>query len=220
MLDSFERMTLSQKVAETIATQIVEGEMKPGTRLLEQELVEMFGTSRAPIREALYLLENQGIVERLPRRGVFVKKYTRKEVFDLYEVVYSLTHMALMKAVDTSLQEQLDELYQLIQKSEATIEEREIKNCFHLVERIHLLLFELPNNQVLQEVYQRLNKRWTTFRYLTLSHPISLERSIAEYKEIVMGIEAKNKEQITRVLKQKETRALSILEKLIDEDGS
>ncbi|MDQ0168420.1 GntR family transcriptional regulator [Bacillus horti] len=213
----FEHLTLSQRIAETIASQIVEGKLNPGERLIENELSDLFGTSRSPIREALYILESQGIVERIPRKGVLVKNYSKKEVFDLYYVVYNLTEIALKKGMETYTEEQLKALYDLIKKMEETIESREMKNCFLLIEQLHMKLFELPDNKVLEDLYQRVNMRWTTFRYLSLSHPDSLKRSIQEYKEIVISLEQKDFTRIPPILEKKKSRALSVLEKLVAE---
>ncbi|WP_096185819.1 GntR family transcriptional regulator [Evansella halocellulosilytica] len=216
----FEKLTLSQKIADHIATQIVEGKLEPGQRLLEQELKDIFGTSRAPIREALFLLENQGVVERVPRKGVFVKKYSRKEILDFYDIVYRLTEIALKKGVINRSTEQINYLFEIIEEMENSIKDEELKKCFLLVEKLHMFLFELPNNLVLKDLYEKLNKRWTTFRYLTLSHPDSLSQSICEYKEIIIGLRDQDEEKILKVLSKKEKRALAILERILVEQNN
>lgn len=213
----FETLTLSQKIAEDIATKIVNGSLKPGEHLIELELTELYGISRSPVREALYLLENQGIVERIPRKGVIVKKHTKKEILDLYDVIYSFQEVILKKGMETCTKEQLSDLHALLDEMEQKIENRDFKECFVLIETLQLKLFELPRNTVVDELYQRLNKRWTTFRFLTLSHPESLIRSKNEYKEIINGIEEKDFLKIQSILDIKKTRALSILEKILVE---
>ncbi|HET7629587.1 MAG TPA: GntR family transcriptional regulator [Bacillales bacterium] len=212
----FDKLTLSQKIAEDVASQIVVGKLKPGERLIEDELTEIYGTSRSPIREALYLLEIQGVVERIPRKGVFVKKYTKKEIYDLYDAIYSIQEVVLYKGMETCTQDQLDEMYAILEKMETFIEKKDFKQCFLLIEDIQLKLFELPKNQTFIDIYQRLNKRWTTFRYLSLSHPTSLVRSMREYKGIVEAIENKEIQLIREILHMKMTRGLSVLERIIE----
>jgi DNA-binding GntR family transcriptional regulator len=212
---TFENITLSQKIAEAIALQIAEGKIKPGERLLENELTDIFGTSRAPIREALYILEKEGIVERLPRRGVFVKKHTKKELFDLYDAVYRLTEIALQKGMDIATEEQLANLKKLVSQMETNIQNRDVKKFFVLLRDLHIQFFDLSNNEVLKDLYLKLNNRLTPFRYISLSHPSSLEKSIAEYKEILKGLEEKDIERIVSNLRIKEQRALSVLEKVV-----
>lgn len=216
-MTKFETLTLSQKIAEDISSKIVEGSLKPGEHIIEYELTELYGISRSPIREALYLLENQGIVERKPRKGVFVKKHTKKEIYDLYDAIYSIQEVVLKKAMETCSKDQLNDLYNIIEKMEISINKRDFKECFLLIENLQLKLFELPGNTVFEDLYQKLNKRWTTFRFLTLSHPDSLIRSMQEYNEIIKGVEQKNPSRIQSILEMKKSRALSILEKIVTE---
>lgn len=214
----FEKNTLSQRISENIATQIVEGKLSPGERLLEKDLQELFGTSRSPIREALYLLEIQGVVERVPRKGVFVKKYTKKEVFDFYDIVYTLTDIALQKGIHNRRDQQLEQLNNTIDNLESNLKKQNFKEAFLLVEEIHLALFEISNNSTLIEIYKSLNKRWTTFRYLTLSHPDRLQQSFREYKEIINGLNKSEMEKVSSTLSMKKDRAMKVLDNVFESE--
>ncbi|RNF39780.1 GntR family transcriptional regulator [Planococcus salinus] len=207
--------TVAQQIAEAIAIQIAEGTLMPGQKLVETDLSKEFNISRSPIREALFILESQGVVEKIPRRGVFVKEISFKEISDLYDVVYTITELAINRGIMICTREQIDELKRLIDEMQATIDKREVKKCHLVVEELHLRLIQLSNNNVLIDVYQRLNMRWTTFRYLTLSHPISLSRSAAEYSQIVKGIENKDFTEIPGILQIKKKRGMSILESIV-----
>lgn len=202
--------TLSQQIAESITMQIIEGHHKPGDRLYEGKLTEQFGTSRAPIREALYILEKEGIVERSPRRGVFVRNYTAKELFDLYDMIYRLEEIALEKACHLISERQLLQLDQLILKMAVEAKEKRIRNYFELMEQLQVSFFEITSNDVLKEVYLNLIKRITPFRFMSISHPSSIESSIEEYIGIVDGLNHRDLEQVKSYLKRKEKRALDI----------
>jgi DNA-binding GntR family transcriptional regulator len=215
---NFENITLSQQIAQAIAIQISEGKLKPGDRLLENELTEQFGTSRAPIREALYILERDGIVERIPRRGVFVKKYTKKELLDLYDIYYHLQEIALLKVMKNATEQQINHLNHLVAQLENTIGGREIKNYFNLLDDLQVYIFSLSNNEVLKDLYLKIKNQLTPFRYISLSHPSSLDHSTKEYKEILMGLAEKDIEKVNINLRKKEKRALSILEKIVDSE--
>lgn len=212
-----EVITLSQKIAQSIADQIVEGFIKPGERLLENRLTNVFGTSRVPIREALYILESEGIVERIPRRGVFVKDYNRKELFDLYDVVYRLEGFALNNAIENATDEEIDKVFKLLEGMSVFIKGREIKSYFPLMEDLHQLFFTLSKNDVLDNIYKKLYKQLKPFRYMALSYPNSLEKSFQEYYEIAEGLKARNIKQTLAALDKKEKRVLLIFEKFINE---
>ncbi|GLB60632.1 GntR family transcriptional regulator [Cytobacillus sp. NCCP-133] len=212
----FENTTLSQRISEEIAIKISGGALKPGDRLLELELTKEFGTSRAPIREALFILEKDGIVERVPRKGVFVKKRTKKELLDLYEVVYRLLEIALTKLMDSRTDVQLKKIENLIIKMEETLEGNKVKQCFDLLEELQKDFFVFSGNTVLEDLYMRINSQLIPFRYISLSYPTSMDHSIREYSEIMAGLKEKDLSKILESLKRKEKRALTVLEKFVD----
>ncbi len=80
------RETASTALARLIAGAILRGELPPGEPLREQPLAERFGISRTPIREALRLLQNEGLVEFVPNRGATVKSYTAEELEEVFDL--------------------------------------------------------------------------------------------------------------------------------------
>jgi len=87
-------LTLPEQIAQQLAQDIVNQALAPGHRLKETELSQQFGASRAPIREALRLLEQRGLVQIEPRHGVRVTDLSASEVDDLYEIRASLLGLA------------------------------------------------------------------------------------------------------------------------------
>jgi DNA-binding GntR family transcriptional regulator len=79
-------MTLREKVIETIKQQIFMGNLKPGARLLEEELSKAMNVSRAPIREAFGQLESEGLLKVVPRKGVFVSTISAEYIKNVYEL--------------------------------------------------------------------------------------------------------------------------------------
>lgn len=77
--------SLSTLLYEQLREEIIDGRLPPGTKLVEQALAERFVVSRVPLREALPLLESEGFVTSIPRRGTFVVQLTRRDVEELYD---------------------------------------------------------------------------------------------------------------------------------------
>ncbi|CAM5183748.1 hypothetical protein UACE39S_01378 [Ureibacillus acetophenoni] len=215
----FENHTLAKQISDHIAREIVSGNLKPGERLLEEMLKDQFGTSRAPIREALLVLEQRGVVERIARKGVFVKKYSKKEVFDFYDVVYEITNFSIRIAVEKGLLK-FDELVfnVLLEKLRENQEKKNMEGHFKYVEEIHENLIAISDNITLIDLYSKLNLQWTTFRFLTLSHPSRLTETIEEYSEIVENIKLGNLEKIREILDIKKNRALKVLDGIITDN--
>lgn len=79
-------LSLPEQVAAEIGDRIIAGRYAPGERLIEQELSDEFAASRGPVREALRILEREGLVQILPRRGASVAELSLQEVSDLFEI--------------------------------------------------------------------------------------------------------------------------------------
>jgi DNA-binding GntR family transcriptional regulator len=88
------RQTLSHQIRDTLVRQIVSGELAPGERLVETKVAATFGTSQAPVREALRELETFGLVEIKPRRGTFVRSFVRETLRESYVLRAALEETA------------------------------------------------------------------------------------------------------------------------------
>lgn len=82
--ESMERSSASDKVADALRTRIIEGDLRPGTRLSEERIGQALGVSRNTLREAFHLLAHEGLVVREFNRGVFVRALDADDVRDLY----------------------------------------------------------------------------------------------------------------------------------------
>ena len=85
-------------VVEGIRTRIYDGTLEPGTRLVEREIAEEFDVSRLPVREALRILLNGGLVESLPTRGMIVCELSLRLVSELFDVREALESLAARQA--------------------------------------------------------------------------------------------------------------------------
>jgi DNA-binding GntR family transcriptional regulator len=88
--DGLPTSALWESVAERIREAILAGELEPGSKLIETELAERFGTSRGPVREAIRELARQGLVTELPRRGTLVSTLTAEDLAEVYAVRQAL----------------------------------------------------------------------------------------------------------------------------------
>jgi|GEM_PF-4551699 len=90
MLYKIEDLSLKQRVADTVKDAILSGSIKPGEKIPEERISEALGISRTPLREAMNLLVNYGLVNVVPRRGAFVSHIGLEEVLDILMVRMSL----------------------------------------------------------------------------------------------------------------------------------
>jgi DNA-binding GntR family transcriptional regulator len=97
--DGLRAASLVELVTERLRQDILSGELAPGDRIVEEQLTRRFGISRAPLREALRLLGQQGLVEHSPRRGVRVVQLSPTDVDELFELRDVLERFALTVAM-------------------------------------------------------------------------------------------------------------------------
>jgi DNA-binding GntR family transcriptional regulator len=88
----------SAAASEVIREAIIDGRLAPGQRLKEEELAHELGMSRTPVREALLVLQSEGLVESLPRRGAFVRSYAVDELDEMYQLRAVLEGYAARRA--------------------------------------------------------------------------------------------------------------------------
>src|SRR5688500_18511519 len=91
--------TLADVAGSRLRAAILSGALGPGDKLVEEQLCADFGIGRAPLREALRLLTQQGLVERLPRRGSRVADWSPDEILQLF----ALRHVLERHAIETAL---------------------------------------------------------------------------------------------------------------------
>jgi len=116
-----EQTTLADLAAHRLAQSIVTGELEQGQKLNEAELAESFGMGRGPLREALRHLEGMRLVKRIPNVGVRVVVLDRKTLSDLYAVREALEGMACRIAATQMTDDEIAQLFALLDKHEAQI---------------------------------------------------------------------------------------------------
>ena len=97
--DPLDSRSLVELATERLRAEILSGALAPGQRIVEQSIGRRFGISRAPLREALRLLAQQGMVEHLPRRGVRVATWSPTDIRQLFDLRAVLEHHAVRSAL-------------------------------------------------------------------------------------------------------------------------
>jgi DNA-binding GntR family transcriptional regulator len=134
--------------------EILSGTLGPGERLIEEQLTQRFGISRAPLREALRLLGQQGLVEHLPRRGVRVAELSSADVDELFGLRDVLEHYAVETALPLPPAHRLEALRQALEgmATAAGAGDAFAENEAH--RGFHLALVELAGHRHLVQAYE------------------------------------------------------------------
>jgi len=116
-----EPVTQREKAYRGIREGIINHRWSDGTRLVEREVCEILNLSRTPIREAFNRLEKEGLLEHVPKWGVFTKKFNKKEILEMYEVREGLEGVAVRLAAQRSTPDDLEKMEWALKKMEAVL---------------------------------------------------------------------------------------------------
>lgn len=153
------RETLNNIVADAMREAILSGQFKPGDRLPEPQLAEMFGVSRNPIREALKVLSNEGLVEISPRKGARVPLMSPDELRETIELRAELEGISARNATRHCRDEIRQALQSLLDEGNGAAGRGDMAELQIVNDRFHAQLGEAAHNRYLAEFMRSLRDR-------------------------------------------------------------
>ncbi|MGX6602166.1 GntR family transcriptional regulator [Micromonosporaceae bacterium Da 78-11] len=148
-----ETYSLVELAVDRLRRDILSGRTGPGERLVEEQLTRRLGISRAPLREAMRLLAQQGLVEHIPRRGVRVATLSDDDVRELYEVRDVLERHAVTSMPAHPDLTGLRAAVEVMRKATETDDRLELANAHR---RFHVQVVTLSGNRQLAELYESI----------------------------------------------------------------
>ena len=179
----------SDIIAQAIEGLIFDGTFGDGTRLDEVQLADRFEVSRTPIREALKRLSQSGLVEQLPRRGVFVRQPGPVELIEMFEVMAELEAVCARLASARITDVALTDLHDANARCRAAVEAQDADRYYAENERFHSILYRQSGNTFLEQECLRLHRRLQPFRRVQLRLRGRMSQSLAEHEAIVAALE-------------------------------
>lgn len=155
ILDSEDRFgeSLPEQIAKYVLKKIMEGDLVAGDKIVEENVASELHTSRAPVREALYLLQVDDIVERIPRRGTVVKAFTNKDVREYTEVMVGLIQMAIDFTNGKWTAENLAEFEQIAEEMTKLHKTEDLLAYQQKASQLFKYLFDIAENKALSKFY-------------------------------------------------------------------
>jgi DNA-binding GntR family transcriptional regulator len=173
-------------------------------RLDERQLSQDLGVSRTPIREAMTLLEQEGFVKTLPRRGIFVVRKTKREIVEMIQVWAALESLAArlvtLRASDeeiAQLRHLFDEFQGVRRSPEGHLDEYSDANI-----RFHQLIIQLSGNQLIADMTENLFIHVRAIRQMTIGQDNRAARSIVDHLNIIEALERRDTELAERLTRQ------------------
>lgn len=158
-----EYLPLREVVFRTLRDAIAGGEFEPGERLMEVTLADMLGVSRTPVREAIRMLELEGLVVMVPRRGAEVARITKKDLSDALEIRMALEELAVSLACQRIEPSGREKLKAACLDFHEAINSKLVPAIVDSDVRFHDVIFEVTNNPRLISYAQTLREQ--VYRY-------------------------------------------------------
>jgi DNA-binding GntR family transcriptional regulator len=158
--------SLHEEVLSKIRQMILQGELEPGSRIVERSLCERFKVSRTPLREAFKVLRSEGLVEILPNRGARVPAFRKKEICDAMEIMAALEGLAGELAAERAPDDVIADIRALHYQMFAHYLRAQVPEYFRVNQSIHRRIVEAAGNQLLTANHDALVLRVMRARYL------------------------------------------------------
>ena len=200
---------LNQKAYSVIKKSIITMDLPPGSQIDESYLMRMFSIGRTPIREALFRLAAEELVETAGNRGFFVTPITLEDVRSLFEAMLISIRSHAVLAARGVQKEHLERLYKAHQAHQEAITKRDFFEITLLNSRFHRIICEATNNRYLIYSFNHLQDQAQRLSYLSYSKEIP-PYDINENFKIVIETHA----SIISLLEKKD--ATGLLERLLE----
>lgn len=151
--------SLVAMAADAVRNMILAGDLAPGDRLIEERLTEELDISRPPLREALRLLENEGIIERMPRRGAIVKTLTDQDVREILAIRAALERLAFETGIPVVEDSRLDAARAALHEMERCAREEDRGNLVRAGYAFHSALIRIAGNRRLEDIYASVQQQ-------------------------------------------------------------
>lgn len=195
-------LPLRDVVFNTLREAILKGELKPGERLMELQLAAKLGVSRTPIREAIRMLEQEGLAVTIPRRGAEVAKMTEKDMEDVLQIREALDILAVQLACDKINEDELEELERSVLVFTKAAGTANVRAVAMADVEFHDIIYNATENQKLVNMLNNLREQIYRYRVEYLKNEENYPMLIEEHRQILMGLRQRDKEYVTQMMKK------------------
>ena len=193
---------LRNVVFNTLRDAILRGDLQPGERLMEIHLAKKLGVSRTPVREAISMLEQEGLAVTYPRRGAQVAKMTVKDLDDVLEIREVLDTLAASLACRNMNSDDINNLAAACADFEKATRGNDIREVVRTDEAFHNVIYEASGNPRLRAILLNLKGQMYRFRFEYVKDKSNYPFLIKEHKDILEDLKTRNEEEVIKHTKK------------------
>jgi DNA-binding GntR family transcriptional regulator len=212
---NLEQRNLSDDVAKIIRKMILNGTFKPGERLNQAQLAEEMNISRGPIREALKLLENEGLIKHETNKGTFVTTLSMQDAYEIYTLRALLEGEAALLAAAHITEKDYLRLEELLAEFATAFKENDLEKEANCDIRFHGTIVQLSKHQRLIRMHQHLDTQVGAM-FLTVANmlPVRASMVIENHKLLIDTLRTRDLGKIKRSFSEHYVDAVKALANL------
>jgi DNA-binding GntR family transcriptional regulator len=183
-----------------LRAQILDGSLKPGTRLMQEDIARQFGLSRVPLREAIRKLEGERLVVVVPRRGVTVPDLSDEDLIDIYVIRIQLEPLAFRRAVEVVTDADIAQMQERTEQLAALTDTP--REFFQAHDELVRWTLAIGPGEVFSDVVTMLRERSQYLRYAYCHLPGQTERLLTSRRAVTAAFAARRVdfvEQLTKI---------------------
>ncbi len=185
-------LPLRDVVFQTLRAAILRGDLRPGERLMELQLAAKLGVSRTPIREAIRMLEQEGLAITIPRKGAEVAKMTEKDMEDVLQIRCALEELAVSLSCENISPAELMELKTAMDRFEEAVKTGDIPAIASADMNFHDVLYKASDNTKLLGLLNNLREQMYRYRVEYLKDTTVYPQLIEEHQQLYAALKAKD----------------------------
>lgn len=189
------------RIKEAIANTDIYTERQP-LRLDERELMQALGVSRTPVREALSILEQEGFVKTVPRRGIFIVRKSKRDIIETIQVWAALESMAARLATLHASDAQIGKLRHLFDEFQSSPPAEHLDEYSDANIAFHQAIIRLGGSRLIEDATRNLFLHVRAIRRATISQNNRAARSMIEHLKIIEALERRDTELAERLTRQ------------------
>ena len=197
-------LTVPEQIAARVGERILDGRLLPGERIGEQELADEFQVSRGPVREALRILEREGLATLLARRGAIVTELSAQELTELLDVRAGLFEVAVRRLMARPCPELMPLMVAGTHRLQALAQDPEAGEAYaETTYRLLILVVRLAGNRRLQRMLTSISLQTLRYSKLGLASLARRQRSVQLWQQAIVALQAGDVEAMLQLTRQR-----------------
>lgn len=193
-------LPLRDVVFNTLREAILTGDIEPGERLMEIRLAEKLGVSRTPIREAIRMLQLEGLVNMTPRKGTVVAEISKEDLKNVLEVRKVLEQLAVEKSCENVSDEAVSELRENLKEFNAAIKKKNPSDIAKIDVAFHDIIYRITGNDRLIQILYNIREQMYRYRLEYIKDQDTRQTVVRDHENLIEAIVNKDVEKAKSII--------------------